>query len=170
MKTAVIRKKGLDHFEVGNVVKIAIADVDKAKTDSQTLTGVIVQIDESRMMARVAVHSGLLKNWYVCHKLSHVTGKDNNVALLGLTEALIGWSTMSEISEQEASRNQSLVGGQGKGTVICNCKSACRTNMCSCFKAGHRCSSACDRNNRKCTNHGCNDQFGGHHGEGGLIN
>ena len=47
-------------FDVGNVV--TLTDVEKAKTDSQNLTGVIVNINRTTMMARVAVKSGLLKN------------------------------------------------------------------------------------------------------------
>jgi hypothetical protein len=87
MKSNAIEKAGMAHFYVGNVVKIALADVDKAKTDSQNLTGVIVN-------AQVAVKSGLLKNWYAYHKLSHVSGHGNNLDLLGLNHALIGWSIM----------------------------------------------------------------------------
>jgi hypothetical protein len=102
MKSNAIEKAGMDHFDVGNVVKIALADVDKAKTDSQNLTGVIVNINRNTMMARVAVKSGLLKIWYAYHKLAHVSGHGNNLELLGLNHALIGWSMMNIISEREA--------------------------------------------------------------------
>jgi hypothetical protein len=51
MKSNAIKKAGMAHFDVGNVVKIALADVDKAKTDSQNLTGVIVNINRTTMMA-----------------------------------------------------------------------------------------------------------------------
>ncbi len=64
--------------------------------------------------------SGLLKQWYLYHKLTHVMGKGNNIELLGLQEAHLGWGLMKVISEWEASRNESLVGGQGKGDVTCN--------------------------------------------------
>jgi hypothetical protein len=63
-------------------------------------------------------------------------GKGNNIELLGLQEAYLGWGLMKVISEWEASRNESLVGDQGKGDVTCNCKSACDSNRCSCFRAG----------------------------------
>jgi hypothetical protein len=157
MKSNAIEKAGMVHFDVGNVVKIALADVDKAKTDSQNLTGVIVNINRNTMMARVAVKSGLLKNWYDYHKLAHVSGHGNDLELLGLNHAFIGWSMMNIISEREASRNESMVGGQGKGGVTCNCKTACRTKLCSCYKARRKCNSACHRNNHKCTNHDCNE-------------
>ncbi len=60
MKSNAIKKAGMAVFDVGNVV--TLADVEKAKTDSQNLTGVIVNINRTTMMARVAVKSGLLKN------------------------------------------------------------------------------------------------------------
>jgi hypothetical protein len=58
-----------------------------------------------------------------------------------------------DVSELEASRKESFVGGQGKGTVTCTCKGACDSNKCKCFKAARICSSACHRNNAKCKNH-----------------
>jgi hypothetical protein len=103
MKSNAIKKSGTKHFDVGNVFKIALADVDKAKTEPQNLTGVIVDINPTTMMARVAVKLGVLKNWYAYHKLSHVSGRGNNLELLGLKNALLGWSMMATITEREAS-------------------------------------------------------------------
>jgi hypothetical protein len=102
---------------------------------------------------RLVVKSGLLKQWYSYHKLTSVAGKGNNIELLGLQEAYIGWAMMKVISEWEVSRNESLVGSQGKGDVTCNCKSACNSNCCSCFRAGRICTFVCPRNNTKCRNH-----------------
>jgi hypothetical protein len=151
---AIAMKKGVGKvFEVREVVLVPLAYLNKAKVDAQNLTGVIVQIDINRMLARVAVKSGLLKQWYSYHKLIRVVGKGNNIELLGLQEAYLGWATMKVISEQEASRNEPLVGGQGKGDVTCNCKSACNSNHCSCFRADRICTSACHHNNAKCKNH-----------------
>ncbi len=64
--------------------------------------------------------TGLLKQWYSYHKLTRVVGMDNNIELLGLQEVYLGWMRMKVISEWKASRNESLVGGQGKGDVTCN--------------------------------------------------
>jgi hypothetical protein len=153
---AVAMTKGVSKvFEVGEVVLVPLVDVDKAKVDAQNLTGVIVNIDINRMLARVVVKSGLLKQWYSYsyHKLPSVVGKGNHIELFGLKEAYLGWGLMKVISEQEASRNESLVGGQGKGNVTCKCKSACNSNRCSSFQAGRICTSACHRNNAKCKNH-----------------
>jgi hypothetical protein len=147
-------KKGIGKAsEVGEVVLVLLANVDKARVDAQNPTGVVVKIDINRMVAWVVVKSGLLKQWYSYHKLTRVAGKGNIIELLGLQEAYLGWVMMKVISELEASRNESLVDGQGKGDVTCNCKPACDSNHCSCFRAGRICTSACHRNNAKCKNH-----------------
>ncbi len=44
-----------------------------------------------------------------------------NIELLGLQDGSLGGETMNVDSEQEAARNESLVGGQGDGDVTCNC-------------------------------------------------
>jgi hypothetical protein len=148
---AVAMKKGVGKvFEVGEVVLVPLANVDKAKVDAQNFTEVIVKTDTNIMLARVVVKSGLLKQWYSYHKLTCVVGKGNNIELSGLQEAYLGWGLMKVISEQEASRNEFLVGDQGKGDVTCNCKLTCNSNRCSCFRAGRICTSACHRNNSKC--------------------
>ena len=153
-----MKKKALEKYgnekvcEVGEIVHVRLKNEDKAKVDSGNLTGVIVQVNKGRSQVRVAVKCGLLKSWYAYHRLGRVSGKSNDVALNGLTDALNGWESMKVISEREAARKSSLVGGQGKGDVTCNCKGSCNTNSCSCFKAGRICCSACHRNNFKCCN------------------
>jgi hypothetical protein len=128
----VAMKKGVGKvFEVGEVVLVPLVNVNKVKVDAQNPTGVIVKIDTNRMLMRVVVKSGLLKQWYSYHKLTHVVGKGKNIEFLSLQEAYLGWGLMKVISEWEASRSESLVGGQGKGDVTCNCKLACNSNRCS---------------------------------------
>jgi hypothetical protein len=87
---AVAMKKGVGNVaEVGEVVLVPLANVDKAKVDAQNLTGVIVKIGFNRMLAWVVVKSGLLKQWYSYHKLTHVAGKGNNIELLGLQQHIL---------------------------------------------------------------------------------
>jgi hypothetical protein len=133
-----------------------VVDVDKAKSNNYNLTGVIVKVNQPKMKSRVVVKAGLLKPWYNYPKLSRVSGPGNNIKLLGLTDAFTNWQTMKVISERKskASRKESFVGGQGKGTVICTCKGSCDSNKCKCFKAEQICLSACHHNNAKCKNHG----------------
>ena len=52
---------------------------------------------------------GMLKSWYVYHRLGQVTGKVNNVELNGLADALNGWESMKIISEREAVRKESIL-------------------------------------------------------------
>ena len=159
-ETAITKMGGQEEnvFFFGEVVQVPVADVDKAKVDNHTLSGVIVQINYARLAVRVVVKAGLLQSWYQYHRLSRVTGPGNNIKLLGLEAAYLGWKTMKVVSEREASRNESVVGGQGKGTVICTCKGKCDSKICKCFKAGRICSSACHRNNKNCTNHDHNNK------------
>ena len=94
-------KKGVGKvFEVREVVLVPLANIDKAKVDAQNLTGDIAEIDINRMLTRVVVKSGLLKQWYSYHKLTCVVGRGNNIELLGLQESYLGWATMKVISEQ----------------------------------------------------------------------
>ena len=132
MKKHVLKRVGEDGkvCEVGEVVHVPLKDLDRAKVDTGNLTGVIVQVDKSCSQARVAVKSGLLKTWYVYHRLGRVTGSGNNVELNGLSDALANWKTMKVITDREAAKNESMVGGQGKGNVTCNCKRQCITNHC----------------------------------------
>jgi hypothetical protein len=139
--------------EVGEVVLVPLSDMDRLKVDPANLLGVIVQVDKTSSMARVAVKTGLLKNWYAYHRLGHVKGDGNNVELNGLSEVLNNWQTLKVTSEREANRKLSQVGGQGRGCVTCSCKGKCNTNHCSCKKAGRICTSACHRNNFCCENH-----------------
>ena len=100
-------------FDVGTVIHVSLKDVDRTKVDSGNLLGIIVKVDKTKSQARVAVKGGLLKSWYVYHKLDIVPGAGNNPSLFGLS--LEGWEDLEEITEREAARQVSLVGGQGKG-------------------------------------------------------
>lgn len=152
-KRALARNGDNKVCEVGEVVLVPLNDMDKAKVDSGNLLGVIVQVDQNRCMAKVGVKDGVLKNWYMYHKLGQVKGGGNNVELNGLTDVLTNWKAMKETSEREASRHESLVGGQGRGCVTCSCKGKFNSNKCSCKKAGRICTSSCHRNNFCCENH-----------------
>ncbi len=97
-------------FIVGEVVRVHVADMDKAKVDNSNLTGAIVKVNPAKMKARVVVKAGLLKPWYNYHKLSHVSGPGNNINLLGLADAITIRKTMKVVSECKALRKESLLG------------------------------------------------------------
>jgi hypothetical protein len=159
MKDSAFEKMGgvSECFFIGEVVQVLISNFDRAKVDNQCLTGVIVELNQAKMKARIAVKARLFKLWYDYFKLSRVSSPWNNIKLLGLDDAFLNWKTMKVISEREGSANDSLVGRQGKGAVICSCRGACNSKSCKCFKAGRICSSACHRNNAKCENHDRHD-------------
>jgi len=86
---------------------------------------------------------------YSMNRISVV--KTGTKELLGLEDAFKEWKGMSKISEREAARKTSKVGGQG--FIECSCKGKCNTNSCSCKKAGRICNSHCHKGNNNCTNH-----------------
>ena len=140
-------------MELKEVVHIPLKDVDRAKTDPTSLTGVIVMVNKKMAKVRVAVETGLLQNWYQYHQVGRVTGPGNNMELNGLSDAFTNWRRLPEISEREAARNQSVVGGQGHGIIRCKCKGNCSNSKCPCKKAGRICTSACHKGNDSCLNH-----------------
>ena len=110
----------------------------------------MVTIDKKKTTCRVAVKQGLLHRAYVYHKLKPVPEASNNREVLDLQEAFEDWRSLPKITEREAARFISSVGGQG--IVHCNCRGSCVTNSCTCKKAGRLCSSRCHRNNKQCKN------------------
>jgi hypothetical protein len=136
---------------VGEIVHVPLKDMDRSKTDPASLTSVIVKVNNGKSSACVAVKSGLLKDWYIYHKLGRVSGNSNNIALNGLTEAFKTWKTLPVIAERQAARNKSMTGGQG--VFKCNCKGKCDTERCACKKTNQICTSACNGGNVCCENH-----------------
>ena len=98
-------------MELKEVVHIPLQDVDRAKTDPMSLTGVIVMVNKGAAKVRVAVESGLLQNLYPYHQVGRVNGPGNDIELNGLTNTYDNWWRLPEISERESARNQSVVGG-----------------------------------------------------------
>jgi hypothetical protein len=135
----------------GDVVQIPLVPQDRGKTDAVNLTGVVVNINNNFGMCQVAVRNGVLRPWYVYHKLRVVQGLGNDRNLNGLEEAYLNWKCMAIISPREAATDQSLVGGHG--IFSCKCKGNCTTDKCKCFKNNRICTSACHRNSRCCENH-----------------
>jgi hypothetical protein len=115
------------------------------------LTGVVVNINNTFGICQVAVKTGVLRPWYVYHKLRVVTGAGNNRVLMDLETAFQGWRTMKIIAPRTAAINESIVGGQG--IFSCKCKGKCISNICLCFKNNRTCTSACHRNSKCCENH-----------------
>jgi hypothetical protein len=138
-------------IQVGTVVHIAAADVDRAKTDVANITGVVValeHVDECQQY-RVASHAGVLKACYARHQLRPLKTPPG---LLGLDVVLQGWRGMSMVGERACMRLASAVGGQG--VVHCNCLGKCVTGRCACRRAKppRACNSRCHPRNGTCKN------------------
>jgi hypothetical protein len=146
-----VKSKSNGNVIVGDVVHIGIAPQDRGKVDPTNLTGVVVNINEFYGVCQVAVKTGLLRPWYVYHKLRVISGKGNNRKLHDLDQTFQHWQQLKVIAPRTASTDQSLVGGQG--IFQCNCRGPCSTNICKCFKNNRICTSACHRNNKCCVNH-----------------
>jgi hypothetical protein len=125
---------------IGDVVQVPLVQQDRSKVDAGNLTGVVVNINNTFGICQVAVKTGVLRPWYVYHKLRVVTGAGNNRVLMDLETAFQGWRTMKIIAPRTAAINESIVGGQG--IFSCKCKGKCISNICLCFK-NNKCNPFC---------------------------
>jgi hypothetical protein len=137
-------------FKNGDVVLVPLDDVDCTKVDGANLAGVVVLINKAKSTCQVAVKQGVLHRAYVYHCLKPVPEASNNLDVMDLRDAYENWRSLPRITEREAARYISLVGGQG--IIHCNCRGSCTTNSCSCRIAGRLCSSHCHRNSKHCKN------------------
>lgn len=147
---------GDKQLDVGTIVQVPLADVDTTKADGKNLTLIIVdkvhQKGSGPTMYRLACKSGVLSRLY--HP-SYITTVAADPKILGLESVLDEWTGLPRMTEREAARTVSLVGGQGKH-LGCKCKrSTCQTKRCSCFQNGMKCSSSCHgvAGNKFCVNH-----------------
>ena len=113
-------------------------------------SGVVVSVNKLNSSCRVAVAQGLLHRAYAYHALKLLPTASNNIDLNNLRDAYENYRSLPKVTEREAARFVSSVGGQG--IVHCNCRCDCTKNSCSCKKANWLCSSRCHRNNNKCKN------------------
>jgi hypothetical protein len=137
-------------FKLRDVVLIPLDNVDRTKVDGANLAGCVVAINKDKSTCRFAVKQGVLHRAYAYHVLKPVPEQSNNLDAMDLRDAFNDWKDMPKITEREAARFVSLVGGQG--IIHCNCRGECTTNSCKCKKAGRLCSSCCHRNSELCKN------------------
>ena len=55
----------------------------------------------------------------------YLFGKNSTMKLMQLQEIYDGWTGLNGITEREAAREMSIIGGQGM--VKCNCRGKCNT-------------------------------------------
>jgi len=73
-------------------------------------------VDKGHSQARDTGKSGLLKSWYVYHRLGCITGAGNDVQFNA--DAFTNWKIMKLITEREAAQSESLVGDQAREKVM----------------------------------------------------
>ena len=138
---------------VGTIVQVALSNVDRIKVDSENLTLLVVEEVNDKGKAptkyRLACEKGQLKNLYARSYVKHIP--NTNPSLMGLQEANDFWQGLSIITERQAARSTSIVGGQG--LVRCHCTTQCNTKRCKCKKANRFCNSRCHKGNKKCCNY-----------------
>ena len=139
--------------EVGTVVQVAVADVDRSKVDSTNVTLVVVEVvvkgkTKLETKYRLACNAGVVNTLYT---RSYIAPQwQATPTLMGLEECLSSWQGLPRVSLRACVAVQSTVGGQGM--IRCDCAGKCATNKCSCFKADRRCNSRCHKGNQKCCN------------------
>lgn len=154
MSMAAAKKDGVGNIlSVGSIVAVGIADVDRAKVDSTTITAVVVEIVECgdvrrEYKYRLACRAGVLKTLRMRSYLKPFPNATPE--LMDLADVMRNWRSMPEVGERACSKFISSVGGQGM--LRCSCTTTCNTNRCSCFKAGRECNSRCHKANSKCCN------------------
>jgi hypothetical protein len=113
---------GDKQLDVGTIVHVPLADVNTTKVDGKNLTLIIVdkvhQKGSSPTTYRLAFKSGVLSRLY--HP-SYITTVAADPKISGLESVLDEWTGLPQMTEHEAARAVSLVGGQGKH-LGCKCK------------------------------------------------
>ena len=137
-------------LDVGTVVQIAAADVDRAKTDVANITAVVVKhvYLEDILHYRVASYAGVLKSLYTRYQLKALPGVRRDLVNLHVVFAM--WETLPEVGERACMRLVSAVGGQGH--VHCNCAGPCINGKCKCHMLKRKCNSRCHKKNANCQN------------------
>ena len=108
---------------VGDTVKVRVLDVDRGRCDSRNILGVIMEADHTKDLYRIGTKDGIVNSCYARnHQLSTFTEGTVNIADVPSVN----------ISLRECVGKASLFGGQGYRR--CNCKTSCRSNLCSCRK------------------------------------
>jgi hypothetical protein len=131
-------------ISLGNVVYVPLVQQHRAKVYAHNLTAVVININNHFGVCQLAVKNGILRPWYIFHKICHLPDLGNKRYLNDLEDVYKNWKKMNFVTPRTASICKLFVGGQG--IFQCKCKGKCTTNQCKCFKNGRICTSACHRN------------------------
>ena len=157
MKERVTRVQGKIVLDVGDPVRLGVADVDRGKTDPTSVVVVVVEVvrlsvHDIEVQYRLACPTGQLRSLYARTYLipiQHATADQ-----LGFALTLKHWRAMPVIGERKAVVGDSAVGGQGM--LKCHCKGTCQAGKCACWMAERLCNSRCHPRSSACRNR-CGD-------------
>ena len=157
MQERVTRVQGKIVLDVGDPVRLGVADVDRGKTDPTSVVVVVVEVvrfsvHDIEVQYRLACPTGQLRSLYARTYLipiHHATADQ-----LGFTLTLKHWRAMPVIGERKAVVGDSAVGGQGM--LKCHCKGTCQAGKCACWMAERLCNSRCHTRSSACRNR-CGD-------------
>lgn len=116
-------------IETGKTVRVPIPEVDRAKTDSKNMIGIVLEANNG--MYTVGTKCGVLKQKYSRNQLFPT--ESNFLNILEVPKEIV--------SLRKAANLESLTGGQG--FVKCNCGSKCTDRKCKCRKMNVLCNSKC---------------------------
>lgn len=132
-----LSKERYRNAEVGETVRIAIPDVDRARADLRNILGVVLSCSDG--VYEIGTQFGKLNQHYSRNQFTICIESFLSVADV----------PKKEISLRECARSSSVTGGQGYER--CTCKTECRTNRCSCKSKACLCTSKC-HSSLSCTN------------------
>uniref|UniRef100_A0AC35EZY3 Integrase catalytic domain-containing protein n=1 Tax=Panagrolaimus sp. PS1159 TaxID=55785 RepID=A0AC35EZY3_9BILA len=127
-----------EQIEVGQNVRIAIAEVDRAKCDPRNVLGIVT--GKRNDLFEIGTKQGKFKRLFARSQIEPL--KEPFMTSDDVPDAEIS-------SVRTAAAAASVVGGQGH--FHCDCKTACKTNRCKCKKESRLCNSRC-HNSLSCCN------------------
>ena len=154
MQKRVATAQGKLVLEVGDTVRVGVAEVDRGRTDPSSMVLVIVEVlqftaDEVKWKYRLACPRGVMKAVYARPYLIP-TRSALSLAQLGFANTVLHWKTMPTIGERKAVSFASATGGQG--LLRCSCTGSCLVGRCACRTAGRVCNSRCHKRSCLCKN------------------
>ena len=133
-----VSAKRFKALEIGQTVRVPVADVDRAKTDFRNILGVIIEKQDD--FYKVGTTQGKFEQLFARNQLEPTSETFMNVDQV---PDVVVKSVRSVAAEN------SISGGQGH--IHCNCKGRCQDKKCKCRKEGRLCNSRC-HNSATCTN------------------
>uniref|UniRef100_A0A914PU04 Uncharacterized protein n=1 Tax=Panagrolaimus davidi TaxID=227884 RepID=A0A914PU04_9BILA len=124
-------------LEIGENVRVAIAEVDRAKCDPRNVLGIV--LDKQNDLYRVGTKHGRFSRLFARNQIEPVAEKF-------MDESEVPDTEISSI--RTAAAADSVVGGQGH--VHCDCLMKCTNKRCKCKKEGRLCNSRCHNQRDSC--------------------